>query len=460
MLQFISIDKILNHPDNPRKKLGDLSELTESIRANGILQNLTIVPVSSVPSSNLADAQEDDRYYAVIGNRRLAASRQAGLDTVPCVISDMDYQQQIRTMLMENIQRSDLTPIEQADGFQLMLDLGESVVSLAEKTGLTGFSENTVRSRLKLLELDRTGLEKAVKRGVSLMDFGELNKIKDPERRNKVLESIGTNNFKYELKKAIDQEKSEEQRAQLIATLQTFATETEDSNELHQVKYFYNGSSTKDFKIPEDASTTEYFYEVKSWGITLYRRKTAEEIADAEVWNNQLKESRQRQQALKEISERMLALRETFVLDVSNAQAKKVFPAIAQYAAVAMLYGWRTDPVALSEALKFELDENDEWTISELQDKVGKEPYRGSLIATYYALDGNGLAYHNWEGNYRQNEQLDVVYDFLAELGYQISDEEFDMKEGTHELFQPKKQVEEQPEEQSGEQPGGQAIAA
>ena len=114
----------------------------------------------------------------------------------------------------------------------------------------------------------------------------------------------------------------------------------------------------------------------------------------------------------------------------------------------------------MSEALNFELDENDEWTISELQDKVGKEPYRGSLIATHYALDGNGLAYHNWEGNYRQNEQLDVVYDFLAELGYQISDEEFDMKEGTHELFQPKKQVEEQPEEQSGEQPGGQAIAA
>lgn len=438
MLQLISTDKILNHPDNPRKNLGDLSELAESIRANGILQNLTIVPVSSVPTSNLADTQEDDRYYAVIGNRRLAASKQAGLDAVPCVISDMDYQQQIRTMLMENIQRSDLTPIEQADGFQLMLDLGESVVSLAEKTGI---SENTVRSRLKLLELDRTGLEKAVKRGVSLMDFAELNKIKSLELRNKVLANIGTNNFKYELKKAIDQEKSDEQRAQFIEKLQTFATEIEDSNGLHQVRYFYNGSM-KDFEIPEDASTTEYFYDVKSWGIHLYRHKTAEEVADAEAWSNTLRESRERQHALEEISERMRVLREAFVLDISNAQAKKTFPVIAQYAAMAMVYQLGTDSGALSEALKFELDENDEWPISELQDKVGKEPYRGLLAATYYTLEGGDtLTYHGRSDTYKENQRLDIVYDFLSELGYQISDEEFDMKEGTHALFHPEAQA-------------------
>ena len=120
-LTEIRVDQIDPHPENPRKDLGDLTELAESIKTNGIMQNLTVIP------NNMG------RYTVVIGHRRLAAAKLAGLSTVPCaVVYDMDHKTQLSTMLLENMQRSELTYVEQADGFQMMLDLGETVESFSE----------------------------------------------------------------------------------------------------------------------------------------------------------------------------------------------------------------------------------------------------------------------------------------------------------------------------------------
>ncbi|MBR3243996.1 MAG: ParB/RepB/Spo0J family partition protein, partial [Parasporobacterium sp.] len=120
MSEFIQIDinDLIPHPDNPRKDLGDLAELTESIRTNGILQNLTVV-------------KDGDKYKVIIGHRRLAAAKAAGLTELPCTVADMDERQQLCTMMEENMQRQDLTIPEQAYGFQYMLDLGETVSSIA-----------------------------------------------------------------------------------------------------------------------------------------------------------------------------------------------------------------------------------------------------------------------------------------------------------------------------------------
>lgn len=162
----IPIGQLQPHPDNPRKDLGDLTELADSIKANGILQNLTVVPVSLYSKKN-------DSYLIVIGHRRYAAARLAGLTTVPCVVRVMDKQTQVRTMLMENIQRADLTAYEQAQGFQMMLDLGDSVEEIAQKSG---FSQSTVRRRVKLLELDQAKFKKAEARGATLSDYAQLEK--------------------------------------------------------------------------------------------------------------------------------------------------------------------------------------------------------------------------------------------------------------------------------------------
>ena len=128
---MIPIEQLKPHPDNPRKDVGDVTELSQSIKQNGIFQNLTVIP-------------DDDTYMVVIGHRRLAAAKAAGLTELPCMVVEMDEREQISTMLLENMQRNDLTIWEQAQGFQMMLDLGETESDIAEKTG---FSKTTVRQR-------------------------------------------------------------------------------------------------------------------------------------------------------------------------------------------------------------------------------------------------------------------------------------------------------------------------
>lgn len=119
---MIPIEKLHPHPDNPRKELGDLTELADSIRAKGVFQNLTVV-------------QFEDDYRIIIGHRRRAASELAGLTHLPCVIVDMTPKEQVETMLLENMQREDLTPYEQAQGFQMMIDMGDTVEEIVQKTG-------------------------------------------------------------------------------------------------------------------------------------------------------------------------------------------------------------------------------------------------------------------------------------------------------------------------------------
>ncbi|MBE6671614.1 MAG: ParB/RepB/Spo0J family partition protein, partial [Ruminococcaceae bacterium] len=137
-LVYLSLEDLYPHPDNPRKELGDISELAESIKAKGIMQNLTVV------------SREEGGYTVIIGHRRTAAAKAAGLSSAPCIIADMTPAEQVQTMLLENMQRSDLTVYEQAQGFQMMMDLGDTVDGIAEKTG---FSKKTVRRRLKMAEL-------------------------------------------------------------------------------------------------------------------------------------------------------------------------------------------------------------------------------------------------------------------------------------------------------------------
>lgn len=145
MIEYISVKRIFPHPDNPRKDLGELTELAASIKTSGILQNLTVVPWFSETRAPVGDDSMDGCYRVVIGHRRLAAAKLAGISEVPCVISDMDRKTQAATMLLENMQRSDLTVYEQAQGFQMMIDLGETITGIAEKTG---FSDTTVRRQI------------------------------------------------------------------------------------------------------------------------------------------------------------------------------------------------------------------------------------------------------------------------------------------------------------------------
>ena len=173
-LIYIPVSDLYPHPDNPRTELGDLTELADSIKAKGILQNLTVIPGHYVSEETWKTVPETERlstvgelsnlkgrylaaggYTVIIGHRRLAAAKSIKLDTVPCVIAEMTPQEQVQTMLLENMQRRDLKIYEQAQGFQLLLDFGSSVDEISAKTG---FSATTIRRRVKMNELNQKKL--------------------------------------------------------------------------------------------------------------------------------------------------------------------------------------------------------------------------------------------------------------------------------------------------------------
>ena len=160
------------HPDNPRKDLGDLTELADSIAEHGIMQNLTVVP-------------DSEGYKILIGHRRFAAS-EGVLDELPCVIAEgLTDREQLGIMLCENMQRSDLTYLEQAHGFQMMMNLGDTIETISEKTG---FSKSTIKHRIAITELDQSALNEAKKWfQPTITDFISLEKVKDLELRNQIL---------------------------------------------------------------------------------------------------------------------------------------------------------------------------------------------------------------------------------------------------------------------------------
>ncbi len=109
--RMVPVDKIRPNPDQPRKLLGDLRELTESIKEKGVLEPLL---VRFMP--------RDDCYHIISGERRYHASRAAGLREVPCIEKIADDAETLELALIENLQRKDLTPFEEADGLQRLAE--------------------------------------------------------------------------------------------------------------------------------------------------------------------------------------------------------------------------------------------------------------------------------------------------------------------------------------------------
>lgn len=224
MIELINIDKIHPHENNPRKELGDLTELAASIKESGILQNLTVIPCTGYYHGD---------YTVIIGHRRLAAAKLAGLTEVPCVITEMDEKTQIATMLLENMQRSDLTVYEQAQGIQMMIDLGDSIDAVSKKTG---FSESTIRRRTRLLKLDKEEFNKTQDRQVSLGEYDKLFEIEDDGERAKLLKSIGTADFNNQFMKAKQKEVKKKAKSLIISELEKFADRADSAMGLVRAK--------------------------------------------------------------------------------------------------------------------------------------------------------------------------------------------------------------------------------
>ena len=141
----IPVEQIGPNPYQPRHTIDDdqLAELTDSIAAEGVLQPLIVAPS--------ADPRADQPYVLIAGQRRLRAAARAGLNTVPCVLRSPTDKQMLQWALIENIQRSDLNPIDRASAYRELMDRFR--LTQAEAAEHLSQPRATVANYLRLLDL-------------------------------------------------------------------------------------------------------------------------------------------------------------------------------------------------------------------------------------------------------------------------------------------------------------------
>jgi len=163
------LDDLRPNPLNPRGSIdtADLQDLADSIRAQGVLQPLLVTPSGLV----------------VAGHRRLAAARLAGLTAVPVIARDLDELQQQEIMLVENLQRQDLSAVEEARSYRKLLDGGDTAAQIARRIGVPGAR---ITARLVLLKLDEQVQWMFHRGDLPLTLAPVLLKVSDPIRQRQV----------------------------------------------------------------------------------------------------------------------------------------------------------------------------------------------------------------------------------------------------------------------------------
>jgi len=173
----IDVDLIKPNPYQPRKHfdVDALNELAESIRINGILQPVIIKRVSS-------------GYLLVAGERRCKAAKIAGFQTVPAIVRDYNNQYLAELALLENIQREDLTIVEEAEAYRNAIDtMNLTHLDLAKKIGK---SRSYVSNTLGILSLPQSVIEMIHTGNISMGHARSLSKLKDVERVKKIATMI------------------------------------------------------------------------------------------------------------------------------------------------------------------------------------------------------------------------------------------------------------------------------
>jgi len=173
----LSVDSIDQNPHQARKSFDEdeIASMADSIRSNGVLQPLVV-------------RQIGQRYQLIAGERRLRAARLAGLNSVPVRVVDFNDQQVMEASLVENVQRTDLNPIEKAQGFKDYLERFH--VTHDELARRLGLARVTITNLVGLLELPQE-IQDEVRRGQITMGHAKILKgITDPARQRALCKEI------------------------------------------------------------------------------------------------------------------------------------------------------------------------------------------------------------------------------------------------------------------------------
>lgn len=451
VIEMIPIEWLCHHPDNPRLELGDLSELTESIRANGVMQNLTVVPAM--------DGEDEvyHKFWVLIGNRRFEAAKAAGLKELPCVLSDMDRREQMATMLQENMQRADLTLYEQARGIQMMIDLGFTREQVAERTG---FSKTTIDRRLQVASLPDKETKSAVGYGYDLVDLCEIAQIKDAKTRKELLtvpvaeraDGLNVGNLRHRIKMARQEEERRQAAEKLLTEIRPFAKEMKNMNDRWSNKY----EQMRDLSVKlKDGATVRkptdggnYWYWIGYDEIEIYRKKKAEPVREKSEFEVRLEK---KQKAAKELNQRMSDRRTAFVRSWTPTvyQWDKlraymydlIFRGVNKYTVGNFresYHSWEAGTFRRLLDLPVEEGRDREESLDHELKRRGVTVRKAMLawmLSGGIVCDSRKGYCNEYSGKYEECEDLDIIYDILEMVGYIEDDEEKAWRTGTHEVF-------------------------
>ncbi len=177
-VRIVAVDRIDSNPQQPRLAFNQetLDELTASIREHGVLQPILVRPLGQ------------NRYQLVAGERRWRATKQAGLETIPALIEDIDDDTALEISIIENLQREDISPLDEAAMYDRMVrEHGYSIRKLADKIGKDkGYLEN----RLRLADAPPEVRELVSLRKDTLSHAYELMKVDDPKKRRRLADQV------------------------------------------------------------------------------------------------------------------------------------------------------------------------------------------------------------------------------------------------------------------------------
>ena len=187
----IPIDEIVTNPDQPRRSVGDLSELKASIESKGVLEPILVRPL------------EDGRFRIIAGERRFRAAMEAGLAEVPCIELDVPDNEMMEIALIENLHRRDLHAFEEAMGYaslaerhgytqaQIAETVGKSRVSITEAMSLLDIPEDLrekcrradIEARSVLLEIAKLGDRRTMEAAIeAVIDGSTRDDIRDVKK--------------------------------------------------------------------------------------------------------------------------------------------------------------------------------------------------------------------------------------------------------------------------------------
>ena len=149
-----------------------LQELADSIQANGVVQPIVVRP-----------AEEDGRYILILGERRLHASKLAGKETIPAIVRRVSEQQAAEMTIVENLQREDLSPLEQAEAFRILSqEFKLTQTQIGERVGL---SRESVANYMRLLKLPRQVMQLLAEKRIKFSEAKELLKLEGDDQIEK-----------------------------------------------------------------------------------------------------------------------------------------------------------------------------------------------------------------------------------------------------------------------------------